>query len=117
MVFPRYIGILGVGHCVPETVRTNDDPVFKWLNEHAPPNKDLFAGLKNRRVLAEGETVVGLMQTAAEGALKHAELDVSDVDMILGAGSVSESYAPNVLCEVHQALNLSHRCRVMPIQS
>jgi 3-oxoacyl-[acyl-carrier-protein] synthase-3 len=111
------IAILGVGHCLPETVRSNDDPVFAYLRAHPQPNSDLFAGLKYRRVLLDGETLLSIMVPAAQRALDSAGLKAADVGMLLGSASVGEYYAPNGLSEVHHALGLAPGCRVMGLNT
>ncbi|RZL08434.1 MAG: hypothetical protein EOP40_13120 [Rubrivivax sp.] len=111
------IGILGVGYAVPDRIRGNDDPIFDWLREHNPPGTDLFKGLKYRRVLDTPEGVVGIMVQSAQGALADAGLQLADIDMLLGSGSVSQFNAPNDLCLVHHHLGLPSTCRVMALNT
>ena len=61
--------ILGTGYCVPKTIRTNDDPIFAWLQANNPPGKNLFAGYEQRRVLAADEDLMTIMVPAAASAL------------------------------------------------
>ena len=113
---PR-IAILGVGYSVPDTIRNNDDPVFDWINSHKLPNSDIFTGLKHRRVLAKAEDVVDIMVQAASRALGDAGKLPGDVDMLLGASSISNCNAPNDLAAVHAALKLSTHCRVIALNT
>ncbi|MBC8088270.1 MAG: hypothetical protein H7Z40_13460 [Phycisphaerae bacterium] len=107
------IAILGVGHCLPDTVRENSDPIFDYIRAHPGSNSDIFAGLKTRRVLGPGESVTTIMVTAAQNALKNANLQPANIDMLLGAASLGEYHAPNALSAVHAALGLSANCRAM----
>lgn len=111
------IAMLGVGYCVPDTIRTNDDPVFDWLNAHRPPNTDLFTGLKQRRVLKDPEDVIAIMVSAANHALSDAQKMPGDIDLLIGAASVGQYSAPNGLAAVHSALKLSAKCRIIALNT
>jgi len=111
------VSILGVGHSLGGITRGNDDPVFAELRAHPPPNSDIFAGLKCRRVLGPNESVTTIMIAAAKTALAGAKLVPEDVGMLLGSGSVGDYYAPNALSVVHQALGLSSNCRALALNT
>ena len=112
------VATLGVGYCVPDAIRDNDDPVFAYLNSHKPDkNADIFAGLKHRRVLAKPEDVVDIMVQAAIRALSDAGKLPGDVDMLFGSASVSQYNAPNDLAAVHAKLKLSNQCRVLTLNT
>jgi 3-oxoacyl-[acyl-carrier-protein] synthase-3 len=111
------VAILGQGYAVPDTVRTNDDPIFDWIKKHAPSGTDLFNGLKYRRVLGTPDGVIDLMVASCRQSLQHARLKADDVDMIIGSGSVSDYVAPNNLAVVHHRLGLSSACRVLALNS
>jgi 3-oxoacyl-[acyl-carrier-protein] synthase III len=111
------VSILGVGHSLGDHVRGNDDSVFDYLREHPQPNSDLFAGLKYRRVLGTDQTVVSIMVDAAHKALADATLNPDDIDLLIGAASVSDYSAPNGLTVVHQVLKLPASCRALALNS
>lgn len=111
------VAILGVGYCVPEFIRTNDDPVFAWLNAHHAADKDIFTGLAERRVLAKPGDLVDIMVAAARRALDDAGRLPGQVDMLLGSASVGQQVAPNDLAAVHAALKLSNKCRIFPLNT
>ena len=112
-----HAAILGVGYCVPEFIRTNDDPVFAWLNAHHAADKDIFTGLAERRVLARPGDVIDIMVTAATRALDDAGILPAEVDLLLGSASVGQFLAPNDLAAVHAALKLSDQCRIFPLNT
>ena len=114
---PLRVATLGVGYSVPDTIRDNDDPIFDWINSHKLPNSDIFTGLKHRRVLAKPEDVVDIMVQAASRALGDAGKLPGDVDMLLGASSISQYDAPNDLAAVHAALKLSTQCRIITLNT
>jgi 3-oxoacyl-[acyl-carrier-protein] synthase-3 len=111
------VSILGVGHRLGDQIRGNDDPVFQQLRDNPPQNSDLFAGLEYRRVLGDDQTVVSIMVEAAVEALTRAALEPANIDLLIGAASVSEYCAPNGLTEVHHALQLPGTCRAIALNS
>lgn len=111
------VAMLGVGYAVPDLIRGNDDPVFDWLRTHQAPDRDIFSGLSQRRVLARPQDVVELMANAARRALDDADQQPQDVDLLFGSASVSRWDAPNGLAAVHAALGLSSRCRVIALDA
>jgi 3-oxoacyl-[acyl-carrier-protein] synthase III len=85
--------IAGVGHYVPETIVTNDDlakimPTSdEWITERT--------GIKERRYFTEGkDTVASMAATACRMALKNANIDVAEVDVIIFATTTPEYYFP-----------------------
>jgi 3-oxoacyl-[acyl-carrier-protein] synthase III len=115
----RSVGLLGVGHALPEQVRRNDDPVFAGVRGSAHHGKvteaQLFTGMRERRVLAAGETVEALMVRAGQEALGRAGVEASQVDRLYGYASVSEYLTPNGLFLVHAGLGLPRRAMVVPV--
>lgn len=109
--------ILATGSCLPETIRSNDDPIFDWLHQNPPPNEDLFQGYDQRRVLAPGEQLVDLMVEAARSALQRAALATADIDLLIGYASISTWEMPNELTAVATKLGLASTVPVVPINS
>ena len=109
--------ILATGSCLPDTIRSNDDPIFDWLHQNPPPNANLFEGYDQRRVLAPGEQLVDRMVDAARSALQRAGLAAADVDLLIGYASVSTWEMPNDLTTVATKLELASTTPVIPINS
>lgn len=109
------VAILGVGYCLPDKIRGNDDPVFDWLRAHPPSGGELFDGLKYRRVLERGDQVTDIVAQACRHAAQDAGVALADIDLLIGSASVSGCVAPNDLCDVHHRLGLSAGCRVMTL--
>ncbi|MEM7188616.1 MAG: hypothetical protein AAF439_03310, partial [Pseudomonadota bacterium] len=108
--------IIGMGHCLPGTVRTNEDPIFAPLRKGSQEETDeLFYGFERRHVLTDGENVVGLMVPAAMAALEQAEVEPADIDLLIGDASISKHLVPNQLSEVHKDLKLPARCLSLPL--
>lgn len=115
------VALLGAGHAVPERVRGNDDPVFARIRrdaaERGVPEHTLFVGNRERRVLAPGESLVGLAALAARRALVRAGTAAGEIDRLYGYLSVSEHLAPNALFAVHRELGLDDGCMVVPVNT
>lgn len=109
------IGLVGLGQALPATVRTNDDPIFDWLRQHHPQGVDLFQGYVTRRVLAPGEALVDLMETAAKQALAGSRVPAAEIDLLIGYASAGDYLTPNTLALLHHRLGLAPRAAVMPI--
>jgi 3-oxoacyl-[acyl-carrier-protein] synthase-3 len=110
------VGIVGLGHALPASVRTNDDPLFRGIRrQHA--ESELFYGVSERRVLAAGEAVEELMLEASRSALRAAGVDPSRIDRLYGTASISEYITPNGLFRVHRDLGLPSRSLVLPINA
>jgi len=109
--------ILGLGYAVPPTLRGNDDPIFGWLKAHLPEGSNPFQGYTTRVVLAPGEDLMTLMVPAALDALQAANLQPSDIDMLIGIASVSPYASPNELSHLHQLLRLPPHAWVMPLNN
>ncbi len=111
------IAIIGTGSAVGDIVRGNDDPVFAYVTANPLPNHDIFAGLKDRRVLGPGQTVTSIAIAAALEALRDAGVAAAEVDMLIGAATMGEYLAPSPLAEVHAQLGLSRTCRVLALNA
>jgi 3-oxoacyl-[acyl-carrier-protein] synthase-3 len=94
--------IVGVGRALGGRVVTNDDLARtletsdEWIVERT--------GIRERRMVAEGEDCVTLAVGAAEAALSHAGLDGGDLDLVLCATSTSPESMPSVACLVGEAV-------------
>ena len=84
--------ILGCGGYLPETVLTNNDLAKivdtsdSWIYERT--------GIRERHIAAEGELTSDLGTAAAKQALERAEVDASDIDLIVLATSTPDNTFP-----------------------
>lgn len=94
--------ILGTGHYLPETVRTNADlekmveTSDAWIVERT--------GIRERRIAAPGEVTSDMATEAARRALAMAELSAADLDMILVATVTPDCPMPATAVFVQQKL-------------
>jgi 3-oxoacyl-[acyl-carrier-protein] synthase III len=107
--------IISTGWKVPDKIRTNYDPIFDWLKQNT--DQDQFKGYITRHVLADGEELESLMLPAAQTALENAGLEGTDIDMIIGASSVSKWRNPSLLTLLHRELKLPPRAWAIPVDN
>src|SRR5450755_4535662 len=104
----KSVGFVGLGYAVPERARVNADPIFMHARRGAVANgvseAELFTGVLERRVVADGESAEGLTIAAARVALQASKIDRRKIDRVYGSVSPSANLLPNGLFEVHRQL-------------
>lgn len=97
----RNAGILGVGYALPERVVTNADlekmvdTSDEWITSRT--------GIKERRIVTD-QTTADLAVLAGENALRHAQVDPGDIDMIIVATITPDMSFPSTACLVQDRL-------------
>ncbi len=100
--------IAGTGHYVPEKVLTNldlekmVDTTDQWIVERT--------GIRERRIAAEGETTSDMAAEAARRALAKAELEATDIDLILVATVTPDMPLPSTAMFVQQKIGARADC-------
>ena len=98
----KYGGIIGIGSYVPEKVITNADlektidTSDSWIVERT--------GIRERRVVAEGQATSDLATIAAERALADAGVSAEELDLIIVATVTPDMVFPSVACLVQNNL-------------
>lgn len=97
------IGISAIAAVPAGRVVTNEEMIARFPGRVA---HDIFqrTGIESRRVLAEGETVVGLAARAARRALEDGGLRLGDLDAIFVSTSTPVSISPSMACLLHHEL-------------
>jgi len=94
--------ITGTGSCLPEKILTNKD-----LEKIIDTNDEWIVtrtGIRERRIVAEGQFTSDLATTAARNALEMAGVQASEIDLII-LGTISADYPwPSTACIVQQNL-------------
>ncbi|MDX2177269.1 MAG: beta-ketoacyl-ACP synthase III [Candidatus Sumerlaeia bacterium] len=101
----RNIGIKGVGYCVPDKVLSNAD-----LEKLVDTNDEWIVertGIRERRVLSEGENCSTIGAEAARRALAHAGMTIDDIDLIVCATFSPDYLCPATACVIHSLLKPS----------
>lgn len=98
----RAVGILGIGHYVPEKVLTNKDmeqiveTSDQWITERT--------GIKQRHIAAPEEATSDLAYNAAMEALKDAGVKAEELDLVI-VGTASPDHAfPSTACLVQDRI-------------
>jgi 3-oxoacyl-[acyl-carrier-protein] synthase III len=109
------IGIIGMAMNLPAKIRTNDDPIFQWLRDHPQPGENPFTGYVERRVLADDQTVLDILEPAAREAIAKAGLETSQIDVVMGCISPNTYFVPPDLFALTRNLKLSDRTLTIPL--
>lgn len=101
----RHAAIIGTGSYLPETVLTNAD--LERMVETSDEWITTRTGMKERRVVAEGETTSDLAARAARIAMERAGVGAEDVDLLV-VGTTSPDYVfPSTACVTQAKLGLT----------
>lgn len=98
----RSVGILGIGHYVPEKVLTNFDlekmvdTSDEWITERT--------GIKQRHIAEAGEATSDLSLKAAEKALADAGVAAEELDLIIVATASPDHAFPSTACLVQDRI-------------
>ncbi len=100
------VGIVGIGSHLPEKVLTNHDLANivetsdKWIRERT--------GIESRRIADESQATSDLSTAAAEKALKDANLNAEDLDLIIVATVTSDHAFPSTACIVQKNIKATN---------
>ncbi len=105
----RYSQIIGTGSYLPERILTNHEIAEKtdtsdeWIRKRV--------GVVERRIIGEsGDTTTTMSYEAAKAALAAADLDASELDMIVVGTATADNYFPSTACVVSRLLGIEHDC-------
>lgn len=99
-----YSRIIGTGSYFPSQVRTNADletmveTTDEWIIERT--------GIKERRIIADNETVATMGAQAALKAIEAAGIEKESIDMIVMATTSAARALPSAACEVQRELDI-----------
>lgn len=102
MKLPVGAKLIGVGAGVPAEVVTNAD-----LEKLVDTSDEWIAsrtGIKERRIVKQGETTSGLAIEAAKDAIAYAGIEASLIDLIIVATSTPDNLYPSTACMVQGAI-------------
>lgn len=99
-----YSRIIGTGSYFPSQVRSNADlesmveTTDEWIIERT--------GIKERRIIADDETVATMGAQAALKAIEAADIDKNTIDMIICATTSASRALPSAACEIQRELDM-----------
>jgi len=104
--FARTAKIVGLGAYLPERVLTNLD--LEKIVETSEEWITSRTGIKERRMVAEGEALVDLVERAGRAAMEDAGVDPADVDLLILATATVEQPIPASSAIVQPRLGLTN---------
>lgn len=110
-----YSYISGTGSYLPERVVTNKD-FEKYLETSDEWIVDR-TGIKERRIVADNESVVDMSFAAAQKAISAANLTEKDIDLIIVATTTPDLVFPSVACTLQAKLKSTVPCPAFDIQA
>ncbi|MCQ8230971.1 beta-ketoacyl-ACP synthase III [Pectobacterium carotovorum] len=99
-----YTKIIGTGSYLPEEIRTNAD--LEKMVETTDEWIVTRTGIRERRIAAPDENVATMGYRAAQKALKMANVDPSEVGLLIVATTSSSHAFPSSACQVQQLLGI-----------
>jgi 3-oxoacyl-[acyl-carrier-protein] synthase-3 len=96
--------IAGSGSCVPQRRLTNAD--LEKLVETDDQWIVQRTGIRERRVVSDGESTVTLALQAARNALENAKISADDLDLIIVATLTPELITPSTACLLQEKLGI-----------
>tara|TARA_B100000035_G_scaffold233403_1_gene201679 strand:+ start:55266 stop:56216 length:951 start_codon:yes stop_codon:yes gene_type:complete len=108
-----YSKIIGTGSYLPKKILTNKD-----LESSLDTSDDWITsrtGIKERHIADSNENTSDLAYKASLDAIKSANIDVSDIDLIILATTTPDKVFPSTACTVQSKLNIS--CPAFDIQA
>lgn len=100
------VGVLGLGHYVPEKVVTNHD-----LEKIVDTNDQWIrsrTGIEERRIAEDDMDTSDMALLAAKNAIEDAELKPEDIDLILVATVTPDTPFPSVACIIQDRLGATN---------
>lgn len=100
----KYARITGTGSYLPEKILTNADlekmvdTSDEWIAERT--------GIRKRHIAGDGETTCDLVENAAKQAIEAAEIDYSDIDLIIVATTTPDMIFPSTACLLQERLKI-----------
>lgn len=107
------VRILGTGSCLPERVITNED--LRESHGFDPEWIVNRTGIHERRFVADHQATSDLCAAAARRALKAAECELADVDLLIVGTMTPDMCFPSTGCLVQDRLKLN--CPAFDIQA
>ncbi|MBB54235.1 MAG: 3-oxoacyl-ACP synthase [Magnetovibrio sp.] len=98
--------VMGSGSYLPERVVTNAE-----LSERVDTSDDWIqtrTGIKQRHIAADGELTSDLALAAAERALAHADVDASEIDLLVLATTTPDNTFPATATKVQYKLGMTN---------
>ena len=110
----RYSQITGIGGYLPKRALSNDD-LRTWVDTSDDWVRSR-TGIGSRHIAAEGELASDLALPAAKNALVRANINASDLDMIIVATTTPDRVYPSTACLLQKGLGAAP-CAAFDVQA
>ena len=110
-----YSRVAGTGSYLPARITTNVDleklveTSDEWIVERT--------GIRQRHHASEGELTSDLAQKAAEKAIEAADIDASEIGLIIVATTTPDRIFPSVACALQAKLGIENGCPAFDVQA
>jgi len=100
----QYAKISGTGSYLPEKILSNADlekivdTTSEWILERT--------GIERRHLVSGDETTSSMAQHAGRNAIEAAQLNPSDIDLIVVATTTPNQYFPSTACQIQEGLDI-----------
>ncbi len=101
----RYAQIAGVGGFLPDRIMTNHD--LEQLVDTSDEWIRTRTGIRERRIIAEGESTSDLAARAALAALRSAQVPPEDVDLLIVGTTSPDHLMPSTACRTQTKLGMN----------
>jgi 3-oxoacyl-[acyl-carrier-protein] synthase-3 len=101
--------IVAIAHALPETVLSYEE-VERRFGAKEVASIAKMSGIKNRRVVAEGQCASDLAYAAARRLLDHTRVDPKSIDLVAYATQTPDYHMPATAAVFHGRLGLGERC-------
>lgn len=106
--------ITAMHYCVPKKRLTNEE-LAKRFGERQIKSIVRMAGIRERRVVSEGETAADLAYWAAKRLIEDRQLDSKEIDLLIFASQTGDYQMPATACVLHGRMGLSENCAAFDI--
>jgi len=109
-----YSRIIGTGSALPDNIVTNKDlekimdTDDQWIRERT--------GIRERRIVVEGETTTTLAEEACRKAMQAAEVDPAEIDLLMVGTTTPDLVFPSSACLIQKKLGLPD-CGAMDVNA
>lgn len=101
--------ITGMHYCVPQQRLTHEELVERFGGRHMDAVFKM-SGIRERRVVAEGQTAADLAYWAARRLFDDRDTDPATIDLLIFASQTGDYQVPATACVLHERLGLAQGC-------
>lgn len=101
--------ITAINYCLPKQRLTNEE-LARRFGERQMKSITKMTGIRERRVVREGETASDLGYWAAKRLMDDRQLNPDDIDLLIFVSQTGDYQIPATACVLHERLGLAESC-------